>query len=462
MANTYLQRSTTTRTNNQAYTFSCWFKRNGLTSGRLCINFLDSNNRGYIGIQADNSLFLYDKVGGVVVETRTSNFQLRDTNGWYHYVQSVNTLAGGSGGSVNDRFKSYLNGVDVSDLYTGSTNTGYNVNLGFQAVSGTNGFKVGSRETGADNFDGLMSHVHFVDGLQLPASTFGSTDSTTGEWKINTSPTVSEYGNNGFFILKDGNSVTDQSGKGNNFTVGGGTLTKTEDSPSNVFATLNPLLTGSYASLSNGNNTLTGTSSANNAHRPATLQVGTSGKYYYEVKITANENGVGFEYPVDGVAPNSEAIQQGDGNGAAGFYPKLFFACNGRIERSNLGTGLADLTGLTVIGSTGIKMFAIDMDNGAIYIGANGAWLNNGSAIGVPSSGSSKTGAMWGFNPSDYPNIAICSSAYDAAVSNYNFGNGYFGTTAVASAGTNASGNGIFEYDVPTGYTALSTKGLNL
>ena len=43
-----------------------------------------------------------------------------------------------------------------------------------------------------------------------------------------------------------------------------------------------------------------------------------------------------------------------------------------------------------------------------------------------------------------------------------NFGNGYFGTTAVASAGTNASGNGIFEYDVPTGYTALSTKGLNL
>ena len=42
-----------------------------------------------------------------------------------------------------------------------------------------------------------------------------------------------------------------------------------------------------------------------------------------------------------------------------------------------------------------------------------------------------------------------------------NFGNGYFGTTAVSSAGTNASNNGIFEYDVPTGYTALSTKGLN-
>ena len=44
----------------------------------------------------------------------------------------------------------------------------------------------------------------------------------------------------------------------------------------------------------------------------------------------------------------------------------------------------------------------------------------------------------------------------------FSIGNGYFQTTAVSSAGTNASGIGIFEYDVPTGYTALSTKGLNL
>ena len=42
-----------------------------------------------------------------------------------------------------------------------------------------------------------------------------------------------------------------------------------------------------------------------------------------------------------------------------------------------------------------------------------------------------------------------------------NFGNGYFGTTAISSEGTNASGIGKFEYDVPAGYTALSTKGLN-
>ena len=39
-----------------------------------------------------------------------------------------------------------------------------------------------------------------------------------------------------------------------------------------------------------------------------------------------------------------------------------------------------------------------------------------------------------------------------------NFGNGFFGTTAISSEGTNASGIGKFEYDVPANFTALCTK----
>ena len=42
-----------------------------------------------------------------------------------------------------------------------------------------------------------------------------------------------------------------------------------------------------------------------------------------------------------------------------------------------------------------------------------------------------------------------------------NFENGYFATSAISSEGTNARGHGKFEYNVPTGYTALCTKGLN-
>jgi len=42
-----------------------------------------------------------------------------------------------------------------------------------------------------------------------------------------------------------------------------------------------------------------------------------------------------------------------------------------------------------------------------------------------------------------------------------NFGNGYFGTTAVSSAQNPDDGIGIFEYDVPNGYRALCTKSIN-
>ena len=46
------------------------------------------------------------------------------------------------------------------------------------------------------------------------------------------------WGYKWIFNFKNGNSVTDQSTNSNNFTLGGGTLTNTEDCPSNVFAVL--------------------------------------------------------------------------------------------------------------------------------------------------------------------------------------------------------------------------------
>ena len=42
----------------------------------------------------------------------------------------------------------------------------------------------------------------------------------------------------------------------------------------------------------------------------------------------------------------------------------------------------------------------------------------------------------------------------------FNFGNGFFGTTAITSAGSNGNGS-LFEYDVPSGYYALNTKNIN-
>ena len=157
---------------------------------------------------------------------------LRDFSGWYNVVVAIDSTQG----TAADRVKIYINGVQetalASTTYPGSSaNCKINQNNEVQTIGGA-----GSSEY----FDGSLSYVNWVDGTAYDASTFGSTDSTTGEWEINTSPTVT-YGTNGFFILKDGNSITDESGNSNNFTLGGGTLTKTEDCPSDVFAT-NPIL----------------------------------------------------------------------------------------------------------------------------------------------------------------------------------------------------------------------------
>ena len=105
-----------------------------------------------------------------------------------------------------------------------------------------------------------------------------------------------------------------------------------------------------------------------------------------------------------------------------------------------------------------IASFAFDMDNGAYYMSINGgAYLTSGS----PTSGASRTGALATWTPNSSNDYGIWISPYNGSVCSTNFGNGYFGTSAVSSAGTSGSTPGTFEYDVPSGYEPLSTKGLN-
>ena len=85
-----------------------------------------------------------------------------------------------------------------------------------------------------------MSHCHLTYGYRYEASTFGETDSTTGQWKILTSPSVT-YGSQGYFMLKNNGSLTDQGTEGNNFTLGSGTLTNMVDNPSVPWSVSEPL-----------------------------------------------------------------------------------------------------------------------------------------------------------------------------------------------------------------------------
>ena len=437
MANTYLQR-TFGSGNQQIWTWSGWIKRNKLgTDQQIFGRQLDGSNIGSIRFQSDDAIRVNNNTSGTGVELYTT-MKFRDTNGWYHLV----VVFKGSESTASDRVDIYVNGEEIDFTVTSSTTAGNGY------INGSGDHFIGKRAPGDNDrfLEAVLSHVHFIDGTAYTPSTFGETDAN-GVWKIKTDVSVT-YGNNGFFILKDGNSVTDQSGNSNNFTVGGGTLTNTEDSPSNVFATLNPLYLNSGTGFSEGNLTFT---KSTTSWSSALSTLGTNtGKFFTEIKYTSS----GFVWM--GVCSSTQAEEySGTWLGSAPVTNSTGIALgmhNGEVYSNDA----AIFTG-SVVSVGSIIGIALDLDNGYIYFSIDGVWINSGD----PTSGSSGTGGFSLQNRVNSEEYFFGASTYNNSQIKTNFGNGYFGTTAVASAGTNASGNGIFEYDVPTGYTALCTKGLN-
>ena len=447
MASTYLTR-TFSAGNQKTFTFSAWVKfADDSSIATLFATGADSENR-LIFIRHDSGSGCGLKIDGKTSTTQTievrTNRAIRDPNAWYHIVMRVDTTES----TDSDRVRIYVNGeLETSLAQSTYPSLNHDTELNKAAVHA-----IGRYSYSASNFfNGCMSHVHFADGQSLPPTTFGETDSTTGIWKIKTAPSFT-LGTNGFSILKDDATITDQSSNSNNFTLAGGTLTPTQDNPSNVFATLNPL--DNYYAQSSFTNAARGqTSSASDyGWVPSTLGM-TSGKWYAECKQTGFSGGSNYDLIGVTAAQNtSDSHYLGQQSYTAGYYAQ------GNVYNQS-GSATSTYASYTTGDIIGV---ALDLDNNALYFSKNGSWQNSGD----PTSGASKTGALsitavgsttrgaYFFASGDYGNTVIVNNAW-------NFGDGYFGTTAVSSAGTNATGIGIFEYDVPSGYKALCTKGLN-
>ena len=458
MATTYLNRAFSSSSTNTKATWSLWVKRSKIGANQFLFQSRDAENnnyRTYFSFTASDTLrfYSYDGSGNFLIQIET-NKVFRDTSAWYHIVFRVDTTQG----NTSHRIRTYVNGEEETSF---STATYPSSSAQIRTVS-SNFTRWGKNYSSYDFFDGVLSHINFIEGEDRTPDFFGETDSTTGEWKIKTSPTGFTYGSNGYFILKDGNSVTDQSGNSNNFIVAGGILNNTEDCPSNNFATWNATdrwlgnTAGNGDFLRNGNNYFRTTSDANKALVRSTIGV-TSGKYYCEMKVTQIERAWVGICNRQVFTSSSEFWTT---NNEGGFF---WYGNGGGVYNANNQT-TGNYGGFT---NNDIVMMALDMDNYAWYLGKNGTWLNSGD----PTSGASKTGSVteetnFGTTPlTNYDEVFFMAaepSAAGIAQVEANFGNGVFKTTAVASAGTNASGIGVFEYDVPTGYTALSTKGLNL
>jgi len=441
MASTYLSK-TFSSGNTKTWTWSGWVKKNKTESFQTI--FSAGTNANSINIDGgsgtENSAIGIDGFYNGTRHLRYTSSAYRDVNGWYHVVVAVDTTQA----TDSNRIKLWVNGsqVGLDESIAGS----YPAQNSDGVINSNVVHSIGRRENVPDGyFDGEMAHVYFIDGTAYDADTFGEYDSTTGIWKPKFGQSVT-YGTNGFFLKFENSGAfgTDSSGNGNNFTVNG-TMTQTIDTPSNVFATLNPLLdVNNSPTFSNGNTTATGSSTGTARFTGSNLCV-SRGKWYYEVKVTVSSSSpyVGVIDAQSNLRRNSlYFVDAASGDNDSGYAVNM----SGDIYHNNSNSYATNIGSI----STGdILGFAIDLDSAqrTCEIYKNGVSQRSFN-LAEPSSGAY---------------MLACSSTYNeaSAKAEVNFGNGYFGTTAVSSAQNPDDGIGIFEYAVPTGYRALCTKSIN-
>lgn len=447
---TSIKRSKGSQSSLRIGTFSYWIKiaTPHSTSGGFQVytnTVANDNNRGYWQYTSDGKWRMVDNDdGGTHIQLRTNRL-FRDHNAWYHFVVRIDTTQATS----TDRVRLYVNGVqetsfDQTDYPT--QNTDLKIFEGGQTDREYMNRIYGGSPQSANWY---VSHFHYCDGQSYGPDSFGSTDATTGEWKINTSPSVT-YGNQGWFMFKNDASLNDDSGNSNNWSSDSGTIQKSEDNPSNVFATLNPLIPMRGTPTYQSGNTYFRSDYSNWDSALSTIGA-TSGKWYFEAKWGGQDNLMIGCVDVD---KDPEFLSAQGTYGYVGYRGISYFG-----ETSNprvIGNNNNDLvTGLTTFASGDIIGCAIDLDNREMFVHRNGTYTNSGN----PATRANPYDMSTSINQGGTVLMGVASrSGYGIEV---NFGNGYFSSTAISSAGTNASNLGIFEYDVPSGYTALCTKGLN-
>ena len=443
-ASTYLYRNVSVAGSARKFTLSAWLKRGemALTNGSYWSSNEDSANYTQVMINDADRLEVRAQISSSYVMRKITNQLFRDPGAWYHIVVAIDTEES----VANDRNKIYINGVRYTGTWDTDTDVTLNQDLSLNTTSSE--LRIG-RDKASGYWSGDMAHVHYIDGTQYAASDFGEFDSTSGIWIAEPSPSVT-YGTNGFFLkFQDTSAFGDDSSGNNNDMTMSGTITQTKDNPDNNFCTMNSL-ENYYANqtFTQGNNTIKSDHPA-----PAVGTIGlTSGKWYWEGKAIVSTSGNDWQFGING--NQVEATSDDIGNHANDYG---YRGVDGDIRRNGSNNSYGDsYTAGDIIGC------AVDLTNNKLYFSKNGVWQDSGD----PTSGATGTGAFSIVNaavdtPQGYfrPSAGANASANDYTWS-MNFGNGYFGTTAVASANADDAGLGSFEYDVPAGYYAICTTNL--
>jgi hypothetical protein len=445
----YLSKTFGSAGNQQTMTISFWIKRS-LLSGTNEVISQGSGSACHINFQSSGTLEmnLRNSVDGASNVFLITSQLFRDVSAWYHIILALDTTQATS----SNRAKLYVNGTQVTAFGT-TTYPSQNGNLFFNEASA---MEIG-RDTGGSSFyyNGYIAEFNFIDGQQLAPSDFGEFDEDTGIWKP--IAYTGTYGTNGFYLeFKDSSALGDDtSGEGNDFTVNNLTSAdQTTDTPTNNFATLNPLgFAGTIPTFSQGNlNVVCG--SGVSLYSVSTIGV-SSGKWYVEGEIEEATVDGGLYYIDFGFADRADSA----GTSLYVTNPGRFFfhsSWNGSINYRTNGSNTVLLTSLATFVPGDFFQLYLDMDNELMYWGKNGSLLNS---TGVSFNGKESLTGEYFFAFGDQ----FTSGTHEYAV---NFGQGSIDGVGV-SAYQDVNGFGSFKYN-PTvttdegskDFLALCTKNL--
>ena len=449
----YMSR-TFSASNRKTLTFSCWVKRGNQGTNQNIFgpqtNNTGSGTYGVIRFNPQNELDIFDYTNGTTNWRLQSTQLLRDSSAWYHFVFSMDT----SNAVSSERLRMYINGQRVTDFdvetYPSLNYEGqWNNNLSHE---------IGAIQRGSTNqyFDGYLAEIVFIDGQALDCNSFAEFNDS-GIWIPK--EYSGSYGTNGFKI--DGRDSSDlgddESGNGNDFTTYNlAAHDQVLDSPTNNFATFNPVMTNdSDFEFTQGNLTLDmNTNKSWYVGAGASVSV-SSGKWYWE----SYWNG-GDSYTIWGIL-DTEQLHVLAGSGSTVIYSLNFQGIQPNASGNNdiYGGGSGATIGNTGQAASpgGIWQFALDLDNNKMWLGYNGTFLNSGD----PAAGTNETWSSTYITSSSYTPINLGYQISAHSVLTYNFGQDSTFAGAV-SAGGNKDSNGIgnFKYSVPSGYKALCSKNI--
>lgn len=208
----------------------------------------------------------------------------RDYSAWYHVLHVIDTTQSTS----TNRVRTWFNNVEDNNASWSFPSQNFTTDYNSTEV-----VRIGYDD--GELLGGYLAEFHWLDGQVIwDPGQFGEYDNA-GVWRPKEASGLT-YGTNGFYLKFDPSATNgighDHSGNGNHFTATNFTTSGTgtdvmSDTPTNNFATLNPLHYSavSGSSVSNGNLYFSNSSQSAYASINSTLRVPATGKYYFEFTL---------------------------------------------------------------------------------------------------------------------------------------------------------------------------------